>query len=111
SSRRRHTRWPRDWSSDVCSSDLEPTLTSLLAQALMYGPTPVPEAIRRCEELREDARGPVAESVEELRDRATAERGVEAALGATLAELHAMQGDFAEARALCARARALYDDL
>src|SRR5207253_5793467 len=23
SSRRRHTRWPRDWSSDVCSSDLE----------------------------------------------------------------------------------------
>src|SRR5439155_17952216 len=24
SGRRRHTRWPRDWSSDVCSSDLEP---------------------------------------------------------------------------------------
>src|SRR5437870_10412352 len=24
SSRRRHTRWPRDWSSDVCSSDLCP---------------------------------------------------------------------------------------
>src|SRR5207253_8612817 len=24
SSRRRHTRWPRDWSSDVCSSDLVP---------------------------------------------------------------------------------------
>src|SRR5690625_2506697 len=24
SSRRRHTRWPRDWSSDVCSSDLRP---------------------------------------------------------------------------------------
>src|SRR6266508_1986552 len=23
SSRRRQTRWPRDWSSDVCSSDLE----------------------------------------------------------------------------------------
>src|SRR5437870_11390604 len=22
SSRRRHTRWPRDWRSDVCSSDL-----------------------------------------------------------------------------------------
>src|SRR5437870_8198905 len=28
SSRRRHTRWPRDWSSDVCSSDL-------VGQALM----------------------------------------------------------------------------
>src|SRR5439155_18377975 len=26
SSRRRHTRWPRDWSSDVCSSDLTPEL-------------------------------------------------------------------------------------
>src|SRR5690625_5834057 len=26
SSRRRHTRWPRDWSSDVCSSDLTNTL-------------------------------------------------------------------------------------
>src|SRR5690625_1591652 len=26
SSRRRHTRWPRDWSSDVCSSDLVPVL-------------------------------------------------------------------------------------
>src|SRR5690625_2234567 len=25
SSRRRHTRWPRDWSSDVCSSDLSPS--------------------------------------------------------------------------------------
>src|SRR5437660_6218680 len=23
SSRRRYTRWPRDWSSDVCSSDLD----------------------------------------------------------------------------------------
>src|SRR6266508_6259524 len=23
SSRRRHTRWPRDWSLDVCSSDLK----------------------------------------------------------------------------------------
>src|SRR5437870_12154578 len=27
SSRRRHTRWPRDWSSDVCSSDLMSRLT------------------------------------------------------------------------------------
>src|SRR5690606_41172923 len=25
SSRRRHTRFSRDWSSDVCSSDLDPT--------------------------------------------------------------------------------------
>src|SRR5439155_18689829 len=38
SSRRRHTRWPRDWSSDVCSSDLakdwEPFAISLLAKLL-----------------------------------------------------------------------------
>src|SRR5439155_8249139 len=27
---RRHTRWPRDWSSDVCSSDL----TVLIAQLM-----------------------------------------------------------------------------
>src|SRR5439155_9626881 len=27
SSRRRHTRWPRDWSSDVCSSDLPETIS------------------------------------------------------------------------------------
>src|SRR5439155_7168550 len=29
SSRRRHTRWPRDWSSDVCSSDLVSQLLRL----------------------------------------------------------------------------------
>src|SRR6266568_6348211 len=28
SSRRRHTRWNCDWSSDVCSSDLAPALRS-----------------------------------------------------------------------------------
>src|SRR5439155_14677408 len=32
----RHTRWPRDWSSDVCSSDLEyvEELRDLLDQAV-----------------------------------------------------------------------------
>src|SRR5690625_7087051 len=59
-SRRRHTRWPRDWSSDVCSSDLEvlpPQLgkvlpgrrspwaaivfTTLLAFGLIWGVTQV----------------------------------------------------------------------
>src|SRR5690625_7029652 len=30
SSRRRHTRWPRDWSSDVCSSDLMNVKTNSL---------------------------------------------------------------------------------
>src|SRR5439155_25036209 len=34
-SRRRHTRWPRDWSSDVCSSDL---LVTHLTERLVDGP-------------------------------------------------------------------------
>src|SRR5690625_2522271 len=33
SSRRRHTSWPRDWSSDVCSSDLIEGLAGDLAKA------------------------------------------------------------------------------
>src|SRR5207253_5057790 len=34
SSRRRHTRWPRDWSSDVCSSDLAPSIASGFSKSL-----------------------------------------------------------------------------
>src|SRR5690625_5259360 len=33
SSRRRHTRWPRDWSSDVCSSDLNIVVAKSLIEA------------------------------------------------------------------------------
>src|SRR5690625_2593122 len=33
SSRRRHTRWPRDWSSDVCSSDLRNNIHIAVAEA------------------------------------------------------------------------------
>src|SRR5690625_555896 len=35
SSRRRHTRWPRDWSSDVCSSDLQIVIRRDHSQGLM----------------------------------------------------------------------------
>src|SRR5690625_7257438 len=35
SSRRRHTRWPRDWSSDVCSSDLLMNFLLLLLKFLL----------------------------------------------------------------------------
>src|SRR5690625_6969975 len=39
SSRRRHTRWPRDWSSDVCSSDLVPAQQRhILYGAVVAGP-------------------------------------------------------------------------
>src|SRR5215208_2963939 len=39
SSRRRHTRWPRDWSSDVCSSDLRPA-TAAESQVVDLNPGP-----------------------------------------------------------------------
>src|SRR5690625_3019481 len=39
SSRRRHTRWPRDWSSDVCSSDLEVVVP--LIQVVQVSPSPL----------------------------------------------------------------------
>src|SRR5215208_7850798 len=35
SSRRRHTRWPRDWSSDVCSSDLLSRARRLVRSAMV----------------------------------------------------------------------------
>jgi class 3 adenylate cyclase/tetratricopeptide (TPR) repeat protein len=72
------------------------TIVAHLAQALEYGPTPVRDAIRRCEELRAEFEGDPA---------------VEAAIASTLAGLNAMQGRFDEARSLYADAAALYDEL
>jgi class 3 adenylate cyclase/tetratricopeptide (TPR) repeat protein len=72
------------------------TVTALLAQALECGPTPVPAAIRRCEELRHGARG---------------ERAVGAGIDCTLAALHAMEGRFDEARETYRRAQSSYDEL
>src|SRR5690625_6712160 len=40
SSRRRHTRWPRDWSSDVCSSDLAAHLLGQLQRPAAAGGPP-----------------------------------------------------------------------
>src|SRR5439155_7447796 len=37
SSRRRHTSWPRDWSSDVCSSDLDLGLDDLVPRRVRGG--------------------------------------------------------------------------
>src|SRR5439155_8251876 len=34
--RRRHTRWPRDWSSDVCSSDLVADEQALAHERLRF---------------------------------------------------------------------------
>src|SRR5215217_8559049 len=43
SSRRRHTRYWRDWSSDVCSSDLE--VERALPQVVVRDPQEVPDAL------------------------------------------------------------------
>src|SRR5207249_7973163 len=46
-SRRRHTRSKRDWSSDVCSSDLEARLLSILEERLQPA-----NRLRQLDELR-----------------------------------------------------------
>src|SRR4051794_41206892 len=45
SSRRRHTRWTGDWSSDVCSSDL------LMHLGVAAGPEPVPRPLELAHQL------------------------------------------------------------
>src|SRR5207253_8428191 len=61
SSRRRHTRWPRDWSSDVCSSDLfwgTVVLQNFFAEDLA--------AIERACTLSTQSSGPVCSVVQML---------------------------------------------
>jgi class 3 adenylate cyclase/tetratricopeptide (TPR) repeat protein len=75
---------------------LEARLTAEYTAGLRDGPTPVPEAIRECE--RALARG-------------LADRQAEAFVLCSLARLHAMEGDFAQARELIARAGHMRDEL
>jgi predicted ATPase/class 3 adenylate cyclase len=72
------------------------TLAFFLAQALHYGPTPVPDAIRRCEELL---------------DERPDDLSLKASITGWLAGLRAMEGDFEQARRLEAQARNLYEEL
>ena len=72
------------------------TLASELAVALYCGPTPVDEAIERCESL-----------LAELPD----DRSLRASVTASIAGLRAMQGEFDEARRLQGLARALHEEL
>jgi tetratricopeptide (TPR) repeat protein len=62
----------------------------------LTGPTPVPQAIRECEQVLEGN---------------LADRQVEGTVLCTLAQLHAMNGNFGEARALYRRGRALLREL
>jgi class 3 adenylate cyclase/predicted ATPase len=72
------------------------TLAFFLAQAVYYGPFPVDQAVRRCEEL--------------LATRPD-DRLMQASIKGFIAGLRAMQGNFDEARELQANARALYEEL
>jgi ATP/maltotriose-dependent transcriptional regulator MalT len=74
----------------------EASLIGPLGHALLYGPTPVNEAIARCERFLADGRG---------------DRGVEAAMLSALGCLRAARGEFDVARQLCARSAAIYDEL
>jgi predicted ATPase len=67
-----------------------------LQTSLCFGPTPVREAIRRCEEILVHGRD---------------FRWVESATLGMLSYLHAMQGRFSEARDLYARSRAILEEL
>ncbi|MGH3081837.1 MAG: ATP-binding protein [Gaiellaceae bacterium] len=72
------------------------TFASQLAVALYCGPTPVGNAIKRCEGL-----------LAELSD----DRSLRASVTGAIAGLRAMQGEFEEARQLQAAARALNEEL
>ena len=74
----------------------EATLVSLLAVSLYYGPTPVEEAIARCESFLTEVTG---------------SRSLEAGVWSILAGLRAMRGDLDEARKLWAAARDQYEEL
>jgi DNA-binding SARP family transcriptional activator len=71
------------------------SLLTFTARALLLGPVPVEAALARCRALL---------------DHDAADRTVEAPVFSASAWLHAMRGDFVEARRLCARSRALYEE-
>jgi predicted ATPase/class 3 adenylate cyclase len=80
------------------SSDrlLETRNFSIYATSAVYGPTPVPAAIAKCEELLEQASG---------------DRRADALIRRSLAQLRAFQGDFDQARKLYGQSREILEDL
>src|SRR5690625_7278618 len=100
SSRRRHTRWPRDWSSDVCSSDLpaaDPPSPDAVAARRGSGATTPPCLVLpwdlqcRSEERRVGKEGRARWSAEAWKKK----RGGEEGGG------HGSRGGGESARALC----------
>ena len=76
--------------------DVRSEILSWLATSLFFGPTAVPEAIRRCEEIRVEVSANPSSEAWTLR---------------SLAGLHAMDGRFGTARELLADANAIFEDL
>ena len=74
----------------------EARIVDVLCTALLYGPTPAEDAIRRCEVLMRGAKGNLL---------------LEANVLASLAGLAAMRRAFDEARTAYQRARAVYEEL
>jgi len=66
------------------------------AQVATYGPTPVADALRRCEEILE---------------RTSGDRRTEGIVSGLLARLHAMQGNFGHARLLYTRGHGVLQDM
>ena len=67
-----------------------------IAGSQLLGPSPVPEAIRLCEDLVVQAQG---------------DRKAEATISCCIARLRAMQGEYEDARGLFASSRALFEEL
>jgi class 3 adenylate cyclase/tetratricopeptide (TPR) repeat protein len=84
-----HARRARNGQEEARSTDS-------LCTVLLLGPAPAREAIRRCEQLAEQARG---------------NRLMEASVFISLGGLKAMQGEFEEARDLSGRSGAIYEEL
>src|SRR5215510_15139646 len=92
SSRRRHTSWPRDWSSDVCSSDLSGLGHALLRQGEL---TPARRVLEEGVALQ----------------RQIGERWVLASSLDALGQLATEVGHFAEARAALRESLLLREDM
>src|SRR5215208_1364453 len=60
SSRRRHTRWPRDWSSDVCSSDLSAIRPLVLPRECPRRPAPARPVVEEGQEAARPCRSRAA---------------------------------------------------
>src|SRR5690625_7786669 len=66
SSRRRHTRWPRDWSSDVCSSDLGTQGVALVGEEQLVPVSALPPVPTAVEWATGSAQGAYPEACEDL---------------------------------------------